>query len=409
MVESPASATTAASGPVVLCIIDGVGVPDDAAGNAVHSASTPELSSLQANSPATTLIASGETIGLQKNEAGNSAAGHRAMGTGRAVTSLRKKINKEVLNRRIVLNDALERIFTAARYHEQKLHLFGLLSDAGVHSHIEHLYELLDAALFADIPVVVHAFLDGRDTGTHTASEYLSALQHHISGKKAEIGTISGRYYAMDRDGNWDRTYRAFQAIVRSKPSDTAPPTFETGHEALQQFYSQGYRDELIVPTRIGEYGGMKGEWMCDFNTADSLWKWHAEAVGICFNYRADRMRQLSGMLTFSGMPDHITNDLMMEHKKPIHPFQEKCFTNLGYCGDDIDSMFGYRQPLCDDSLGEVLAKHTVAQFRCTESERMHQMYDVLLMVATSSPLTARRANHSSHHDWWTHSMKSRR
>src|SRR5262249_40531276 len=156
---------------------------------------------------------------------------------------------------------------------------------------IDHLFSLIDAAKYEDVPVVVHAFLDGRDTPPKSAGEFVQRLEYWLEGKGV-IGTVSGRYWAMDRDKRWDRVHKAFQAIVRGEA-----PHADSAFEALALAYQLGKTDEFVDPMRIGEYEGVAGDFMADFASGKPDWDWFGEEVGIGFNFRPDRMRELVGML----------------------------------------------------------------------------------------------------------------
>ena len=369
--KSPSATVDAvANGPVVLCIIDGVGERAEARHNAVKLANTPHLDKLRATFPSTTLLASGPAVGLRPGEAGCGDVGHRVLGAGRPQVSLRQCIDKDMLNGRFDFNDMVQHLLTLCDYNNYKIHMYGLLSDAGVHAHVEHLYALIDVAVFRGVPVVVHAFVDGRDTSSQCALDYLRALDEHIHGKDVIIGTIAGRFYAMDRDRHWDRSYEAFHAMVRNKTTGGDARQADTIYDAISHCYEQGYVDEFIPPVRIGDYRGMQGDFMCDFSEPEPIWRWHAEAAGLCFNYRADRMRQLNALLTRSDVPEEIANDILMDRNKPVQVFQDGHFGTLAQGHSALSAKVGYRRERLADTLGEVLAKHGIRQFRCSESER---------------------------------------
>ena len=199
--------------PIVLCIMDGYGLTDRVDGNAVKLANTPNLDDLMAMYPTTTIKACGNAVGLPEGQMGNSEVGHLNMGAGRIVYQELTRITKEIEDGTFFENEELVKAMENAKKNNSALHIFGLLSDGGVHSHITHMYGTLEMAKkFGLEKVYVHAFLDGRDTPPASAAEYMQQMVD----KMAEIGvgevaTISGRYYAMDRDNNWDRCRSSMQ------------------------------------------------------------------------------------------------------------------------------------------------------------------------------------------------------
>ncbi len=254
-------------------------------------------------------------------------------------------------------------------YDSCAVHLLGLLSNAGVHSHLDHLFAMIDWASFQDIPVVVHAILDGRDGSPRSAMDYLDRLQTHMEGKDVAIGTLSGRTYAMDRDERWDRTYQAFHAIVRDKVLGSTAPQAETPFDAVSLSYGQGHNDEHLVPIRIGDYHGLPGDFLCDFTAAKPVWEWTGEDVGLAFNFRGDRMRQLAGMLTKQGVPDEVKNDLLMDRDKPVLAFREHCFVTLTSYGDELQLPVVFDREPIGGTFGDVVAEAGLTQLRCGESE----------------------------------------
>ena len=260
--------------PTTLIIMDGFGLRDDTGGNAVAHANTPVLDGLFATCAHTTLSASGLDVGLPDGQMGNSEVGHTNIGAGRVVYQMLVKISKDIQDGTILKNAALRESMEAAAKSGKALHLFGLLSDGGVHSHNEHLYGLIEMAKTLGVKqLYVHAFLDGRDTPPTSGADYMAALVE----KMKEIGlgsvaTVAGRYYAMDRDNAWDRVEKAYAALVYGEGVKGNDPV-----EAIKASYENGVTDEFMLPTVIDE-GGMITE-------GDSV---------ICFNFRPDRARQIT-------------------------------------------------------------------------------------------------------------------
>ena len=269
-------------GPVVLVILDGWGIGRDEPGNAVLHARTPTMDRLWADYPHATLLTSGEDVGLPAGQMGNSEVGHTNIGAGFVVYQWLTRIDLAVANGELAANPALNGAIEHAVDSGGTLHLLGLVSDGGVHSHIQHLIALLRLAkshgLRAD-RVVVHAFTDGRDTAPDSGLGFLLDLERAMAGiGVGRVGTVSGRYYAMDRDHRWERTQRAYDAIVHGR-GDRAG----SAEEAVSRAYAAGITDEFIPPTVID---GGSGPAM--IRAGDSV---------IFFNFRADRGRQLSEAL----------------------------------------------------------------------------------------------------------------
>jgi len=356
--------------PVVLCILDGFGERAEDEANATRLATTPALDALRSSHPCTQLAASGQAVGLPKGKMGNSEVGHLTIGAGRVLLTDVCRINDAIAANKFSMNEMVDQTMRIGIYHERPLHLFGLLSDGGIHSHIDHLFTLIDTAHFHEIPVIVHAFLDGRDTPPRCAMDYLDKLQMHLEGKDGSIGTISGRYYAMDRDERWDRVDRAFHAIVRNKTLGPDAPRADTPFDLVSQSYGQGISDEFIVPTRIGDYQGLGGEFMADFASPTPIWEWTGEDAGFAFNFRADRMRQLTGMFTRQGIPDYVLDDLLVDRDKPVRAFQENYFATMTRYGDSFDLPVAFPKDKLSHTLGQLVSEAGLTQLRCAETEK---------------------------------------
>lgn len=355
--------------PVVLCILDGFGERGEDDGNAVRLAKTPALDALRANCPTTSIGASGPDVGLPEGQMGNSEVGHTMLGAGRMVKSAVTRINETISSRKLGRNEMIDQTMRIAAYRKCPLHLMGLLSNGGVHSHIDHLYKLIDLCDFHEIEPIVHVFTDGRDTPPRSCMKFIDQLELYLEGK-GKIGTISGRYYAMDRDERWDRTYQTFHAIVRDKVLGADAPTMETAFDVVAYSYGKGLDDEFIEPHRIGDYTGVNGEFMADFASNEKVWEWTGEDVAFCFNFRGDRMRQLSAMLTRQGLPDDIAIDLLQDRMYPTRAFPEHCYATMTHYSDDLDIPVAFGKEAVTETLGEVVAKAGLKQFRCAETEK---------------------------------------
>jgi 2,3-bisphosphoglycerate-independent phosphoglycerate mutase len=269
-------------GPVVLVILDGWGIGRDEPGNAVLHARTPTMDRLWVDYPHATLLTSGEDVGLPAGQMGNSEVGHTNMGAGFVVYQWLTRIDRAVANGEFAANSALNRAIERAVDNGGTLHLLGLVSDGGVHSHIQHLIALLRLARSHGLPVnrvVVHVFTDGRDTAPDSGLGFLRELERAMADIGiGRVGTVSGRYYAMDRDRRWERTRRAYEAIVLGIGERAG-----SAEEAVSRAYAAGITDEFIPPTVIDDGSGS-----ATIRPGDSV---------IFFNFRADRGRQLSEAL----------------------------------------------------------------------------------------------------------------
>ena len=264
--------------PVVLVIMDGLGLREEKEGNAVAAAKTPMLDKLMKECPFVKGEASGLAVGLPKGQMGNSEVGHLNMGAGRIVYQELTRISKSIEDGDFFNLPALKRSADNCIKHNSALHIMGLLSDGGVHSHIEHLFGLLEFAKRSGLKkVYVHAFMDGRDTPPDSGLSYIKALEAKMQELQVgEIATISGRYYAMDRDKNYDRTKKAFDAMTKG-----AGETGSSAEEIMGRSYAAKVTDEFIVPSVIIKDGSP----VAKVSEHDSI---------IFFNFRPDRARQIS-------------------------------------------------------------------------------------------------------------------
>ncbi len=273
--EKPTTAKRASVRPLVLMILDGWGYRKDAADNAISQATTPCWDRLQQVGSCTTIETSGESVGLPAGQMGNSEVGHMNIGAGRVVFQDFTRISNAVDNGSLMDNPALGKAITASRTFASTLHIMGLLSPGGVHSHEDHFLAMVRmAAAHGAHKIRVHAFLDGRDTPPRSAGPSLQKMQACLDGlQHAAFATVCGRYYAMDRDQRWDRIEKAWDMLVNGEA------TFCSGdaETALQAAYERNESDEFVNPTVIGSYTGIQDD----------------DAV-IFVNFRADRARQLS-------------------------------------------------------------------------------------------------------------------
>ena len=258
--------------PVALIIMDGYGINPETEGNAIYEAKTPNLDKYFAQCPNTTIAASGLDVGLPDGQMGNSEVGHTNIGAGRVVYQMLVKITKDIEDGTILKNKALCDAMENAK--GKALHLMGLLSPGGVHSHNTHLYGLIRMAKGMGVEkVYVHTFLDGRDVPPSSAAEYMAELQKEIDEiGLGSIATVAGRFYAMDRDNAWDRVEKAYAALVYGEGVEETDAV-----EAVKNSYANGVTDEFMLPTVCDKDGQIK--------EGDSV---------IFFNFRPDRARQLT-------------------------------------------------------------------------------------------------------------------
>lgn len=331
--------------PVMLMILDGWGLSSKKDGNAIALARTPFYDYLMQHYPHAVLETSGEAVGLPEGQMGNSEVGHMNIGAGRTVYQELTRISRAIKNGDFQKNPVLVAAMEQARKTGQALHLMGLLSDGGVHSHIEHLYALLEMAKsFGLSKVFVHAILDGRDVPPANAKEYIQALEKKM--KELQLGTIAtvaGRYYTMDRDKRWDRVEKGYRAMVAGEG-----PKACLAMEAVERAYSYKITDEFVEPTVIVDEQG---------NPVGLVQK---NDVVIFYNFRADRARQIS----------HAFVDPVFE------PFERPGgYLNLHYvCMTQyditLDAPVAFPPQNLDNTLGEVVSKAGLKQLRIAETEK---------------------------------------
>ena len=299
---------------VALVILDGWGCAPAGPGNAVELAETPNFDRLWRTFPHMTLEASGGAVGLPPGQMGNSEVGHLTIGSGRVLFQDLMRVNEAIEDGSFFENPAL----TAAFEHGERVHLLGLVSHGGVHSHIDHLRALLR---FAPEKTWIHAFTDGRDVSPHSAEHDLAELPVD------RISTVTGRYYAMDRDGHWERTQRAFDAIVEGEGEEASDPI-----EAMRRSYERGITDEFIEPITITGRPRLRP----------------AKDTAIFFNFRPDRARQLSMKLVEAGAD----------------------ITTMTKYRSDLDVPVALPEQEVQETLAEVLSEHGVRQLHVAETEK---------------------------------------
>ena len=274
--------------PYAIIIMDGYGINPDTNGNAIYTDGSKYVNELMQKYPSAQLGASGMAVGLPDGQMGNSEVGHLNIGAGRIVYQDLTKITKDIRNGAFFKNEQLLSAMNAAKANGKKLHLFGLVSTGGVHSHTEHLYALVEMAKMQGLDnVYIHAFTDGRDVAPTSGAEFLKDLQAKLDELNfGKIASVAGRYYAMDRDNNWDREEKAYDMLTLG----TGVQFEGTAEDAAKASYANGVTDEFILPTNLTENG--KPVALIEKN--DSI---------ICFNFRPDRARQISRMFSQATFP----------------------------------------------------------------------------------------------------------
>jgi len=333
---------------VCLIVMDGWGVNPASEGDATAAARTPNLDRLGREYPYTTVETSGEAVGLPAGQMGNSEVGHLTLGAGRVVFQELTRINRDIESGALSANPVLGALLAGLKETGRALHLMGLVSDGGVHSHIDHLYALLGEAARAGLGrVFVHAFLDGRDTPPMSGLSYMKDLVSHMEGLgTGRVATVSGRYYAMDRDNRWDRIERAYRAVAGGSGEDGVLNSMDA-LAAVEEAYAREETDEFVSPTVItGDAGGYAG-----MEAGDGV---------IFFNFRADRARELTAAFVsdgFEGFDRGGRVDLAE-------------FVTM----TEYDERFGlavlFETPEIVDVLGSVLSSEGLKQFRVAETEK---------------------------------------
>lgn len=330
-------------GPTVLVILDGFGLREETEGNAIARAKTPTLDAWFRDVPWTRLTAAGEAVGLPPGQIGNSEVGHMNLGAGRTVHQPLTRINRAVEDGSFFENDVLNGVLDRVLERDTTLHLMGLVSDGGVHSHLDHLEALLELADRRGCgSTAVHAMLDGRDVPPRSAGPYLERLQGTI--KRLGTGTVAtvmGRYFGMDRDDRWERTERAYRAMVEGEGEATAPSPLQ----ALRDAYDRGENDEFVAPTVILD----DGEPAATLNPDDGI---------IFFNFRPDRARQLTAALT---QEDFGAFEV---------PFRVSNFACMVRYDETFDLPVAFPPLDLNDVLGEYLSERDRRQYHTAETEK---------------------------------------
>ncbi len=328
---------------VILIILDGWGIGDGSKSDVISTGNTPNLDRLAEKYPYSQLLACGENVGLPDGQMGNSEVGHLNIGAGRIIFQELVRINNAVKENSIRKNQQLIDAFTYAKEHNKSVHFIGLVSDGGVHSLNKHLYKLCDITKDYGLEhVYIHAITDGRDTDPRSGIGYIKELEDHLKTSNGKIATLVGRYYTMDRDKRWERVKEGYDLMVHGTGKKSKDLL-----QAMQESYDEGATDEFIKPIVI-------------VNENDQpLTKIQEGDVVICFNFRTDRLRQITLALTQQDFPEYNMQTLDLQY-----------YTMTSYDDSFQGINIIYKKDNVQNTLGEVLAKNGKKQLRIAETEK---------------------------------------
>jgi len=324
---------------ILLCIMDGVGIRKSPIGNAVKNANTKTIDKLIGEYPNILLQASGEYVGLPEGQMGNSEVGHSTIGSGRIIYQSLEKINKSIKDKDFFENEELINAINHAKSNNSKLHLIGLLSDGGIHSHINHLFAVLDLCQKENFNnVYIHVITDGRDTAPDLGLTYIKMLQDKLDELQfGKIATICGRYYMMDRDNRFERVKLAYDMLIEGKGDKYNYP-----HQAWKNNHARAITDEFINPSIINTYGLIENN----------------DAI-ITFNFRPDRLRELYAAITnknFTCFDRKILNNIKLVTMMPV--------------ADEVICTNAFKKENIDNVLGKVISDYNLSQLRIAETEK---------------------------------------
>ncbi len=327
---------------VLLMILDGWGEGRHDKSNAIYTQGAPFIDSLRAKYPMSHLQACGENVGLNDGQMGNSEVGHMNLGAGRVVYQDLVKINMACRDHKLMENKEIKACYDYLKKSGKKLHFFGLCSHGGVHSSLDHLYEFLSEAKNAGLEeVYVHCFMDGRDTDPHSGLGFVKELEEKMAQTAGKVATVCGRFYAMDRDKRWGRVKEAYDMLVEGKGA-----RFTSALEAIQASYDAGVTDEFIKPVVITE----GGKPLAKVEEGDAV---------IFYNFRNDRARELTNVLTQNDMPEEGMHTI---------PLYYCCLTPYDASFKGLHILFDKEE--VKDTLGEVVSKAGKSQLRIAETEK---------------------------------------
>ncbi|GGA44800.1 2,3-bisphosphoglycerate-independent phosphoglycerate mutase [Kroppenstedtia guangzhouensis] len=332
--------------PVALVILDGFALREETHGNAVAQAKKPNFDRYWSQYPHTTLGASGEAVGLPEGQMGNSEVGHLNIGAGRVVYQDLTRVSKSIEEGSFYKNETFLGAIRHVKEYNSRLHLYGLLSDGGVHSHMDHLFALLELAAREGLrEVFIHAFLDGRDVAPDSGVKYIRQLQQKITETGVgRIATVQGRYYAMDRDKRWERTEKAYRAMVYGEG-----PRYRDPVQAVKESYEKSVYDEFVMPTVIVDD---QGHPVGSIQSHDAV---------IFYNFRPDRAIQISLAFTNEDFRGFDRGE-----KRPEHLYYV-CLTKFS---ESVNGYVAYKPTDLDNTYGEVVSQHGLKQLRIAETEK---------------------------------------
>jgi 2,3-bisphosphoglycerate-independent phosphoglycerate mutase len=327
---------------VILVIMDGWGLGLVPTADAIQQAKTPFVSSLAQSYPHSTLVTCGEAVGLPDGQMGNSEVGHLNLGAGRIVYQELQRINVAIREESFAKNETLIASIKYAQQNNKPLHLLGLVSDGGVHAHTSHLKAICDICKNEGLKeVYIHAFTDGRDTDPKSGLGFVQNMESHLLNSVGKIATLSGRYYAMDRDKRWERIKFAYDALVNAQG-----PSANSALEAIQENYDNNITDEFIKPTIITE----NGQPIARIKEGDAV---------LCFNFRTDRCREITEVLSQKDFPEFEMKKIAL-HYTTLTKYDET-FKNVQVIFENDNLV---------NTLGDVLAQNNKKQIRIAETEK---------------------------------------
>lgn len=319
--------------------MDGWGKGTQPEASAIAQAKTPFIDSLYKNYPNSELITHSGFVGLPEGQMGNSEVGHLNIGAGRVVYQELQRVNVAIETGELQKNKILQECFSYCRENKKNLHLIGLVSDGGVHSHINHLKALCDYSKAAGVDsVFIHAFTDGRDCDPKSGLGFINELEKHLQHSAGKLASVCGRYYAMDRDKRWERVKLAYDLLTKGEGKKTS-----TAAKAIKESYAEGVTDEFIKPIVVAE----------NFKPIEE-----GDAV-LCFNFRTDRCREITTVLTQKDFPDYGMHTLQLHYVT---------LTNYDVTYRDVNVIFD--NDTVENTLGEVISKNGLKQIRIAETEK---------------------------------------
>ena len=328
---------------VILIIMDGWGLGKVASSDAIQHANVPFTKSLYTTYPNTTLITCGESVGLPDGQMGNSEVGHLNLGAGRIVYQELQRINVAIRDGSLTKNEQLLQAIRFAKQNNKPFHLLGLVSDGGVHSHINHLKAIINICQAEGLPeVYVHAFTDGRGCDPKSGLGFIKELQQHLDKTVGKIATVSGRYYAMDRDKRWERVKLAYDALVNGVGELSG-----NAIAAVENSYANNITDEFIKPVVITNKDGRPVTTIKDGD------------VAFCFNFRTDRCREITEVLTQKDFPEYNMKKLALHYTTMTQYDQSFQNVHIVFDNDDLKN-----------TLGEILQQNGLKQIRIAETEK---------------------------------------